>query len=320
MNSILDNSIKLVVNPTAGGFNGLGPEHVGWWLSAHRIPYDWVTVDELVTLGMSPGPPIPVLVLGGDGTLHHVINTLGLSMLPRFVFAVLPLGTGNDFARSLATPLNLDEAMAALLEGEVRAVDLGLINHRVCFTCAVSLGFGPEVTRLVGRSWRWMMGKWALYFGAAFKLFSPHEILNLRIKWDHNPDISRVHTPQLVIGNARTHGGGVPISGDAHLENALLDVYYYKPVSLKQTFAIAYRLCKRLDHTLFPEVRYRQAQVIHLFMDKPKSVDVDGELYRFYRHMEIEVLPGQLNVLCPLTQPTTSDDETVQNFSRNLVG
>ena len=86
-----------------------------------------------------------IIVAGGDGTVHHVVNAL--ASVPSTI-GILPSGTGNDFARALGLPLDVVAAAARLAQGRTRRVDLAEVNGRVF--CTVG-GTGLMARSTVGR-------------------------------------------------------------------------------------------------------------------------------------------------------------------------
>ena len=71
-----------------------------------------------------------IVVAGGDGSLHAVVSALHRRHdLSKAVIGLLPLGTGNDFARAMEIPLDAEEAARVLVDGEIRPVDLIVDEH-----------------------------------------------------------------------------------------------------------------------------------------------------------------------------------------------
>lgn len=101
--------------------------------------------------------PDLIVSAGGDGTHHYVINGLQGSGIP---LGLLPIGSGNDFAKGVGVPLDLRAAAAALLRGRVREVDLARVGAAV-YACIAGVGFDSVVTRYANERVRWMGGSWA---------------------------------------------------------------------------------------------------------------------------------------------------------------
>lgn len=84
-----------------------------------------------------------VIVGGGDGTLNAAAAGLMQTGLP---LGILPLGTANDFARTLGIPTQLEQAVSIICQGHVRFVDLGEVNGHL-FLNVSSIGFSAELAR-----------------------------------------------------------------------------------------------------------------------------------------------------------------------------
>lgn len=312
--------VYLIFNPSAGNVRGLTLKKISAHLAQYGVLLRRLSLESLKALALTPPPagePRTVMIVGGDGTLHRVLNAIGHTHLKDFNFIIVPAGTGNDFARSLDIPLDWQQALKLLDEGVVRPVDLGVINNRITFSCALSIGFGPEVTKGAKRFLRCLIGRGALYLSALLYLFRRKPISDLRAVIDRQK-LVRLQTPHLVIGNARYHGGGFPITPDAGLQNHLLDMYYLAPLRVRNWWHIISGFILGKPHTSLQEVSYRQLREIRLRLNGPTEVDVDGDIYRFYRQLDVKVHPEALRVLMP--RNAALDYKPVENAPRELMG
>jgi len=119
------------------------------------------------------GAPM-VIVGGGDGSLSYTVD----EVVDRdCVFALLPLGTANSFARTLGIPLDLDGAIATIANGQRRRIDLGMINEDYFANCA-AMGLSPMIgegvphnlKRYLGRAGYLIWAVWCLIRFHAFRL------------------------------------------------------------------------------------------------------------------------------------------------------
>ena len=134
---------------------------------------------------------------------------------------MLPLGTGNDFARNLRIPRALDAACAVIAAGAERTVTIGMANGRV-FLNALSFGLTSRISRRLTPELKRRAGRLAYPLAAAGESIAP-EPFRLVI---HEPDTGReLDALQVVVGNGRFHGGGTLVAPQATIDDDRLDVY-----------------------------------------------------------------------------------------------
>jgi diacylglycerol kinase family enzyme len=121
-----------------------------------------------------------IIAAGGDGTVHAVANALVGSDA---ALGILPLGTLNHFARDLAIPLDVEEAVGTALTGNVRCVDVGEVNGRV-FVNNSSIGLYPRIVREREALQRKGDSKWPALTRATAEVFKRSKALRLRMRHD----------------------------------------------------------------------------------------------------------------------------------------
>ncbi|HEX8256450.1 MAG TPA: diacylglycerol kinase family protein [Allosphingosinicella sp.] len=158
--------------------------------------------DELIPTvrkAVAAGAPM-VIVGGGDGSLSSTVDdVVGRDC----VFALLPLGTANSFARTLGIPLDLDGAIATIATGKRRRIDLGVINGDY-FANAAAIGLSPMIGDTVPHELKKYLGRfgyllWAVWCFARFGPF--------RLFVDDGTKVHRLWTTEVRIFNGRFHGG-----------------------------------------------------------------------------------------------------------------
>lgn len=235
-----------------------------------------------------------LLVVGGDGMVSMAVNLVAESRIP---FAVMPGGTGNDFARGLGFPVDdlnacLDLVVAGL-KSEPRAIDLarvrGVHEHEgqrgVFYACVLSAGFDAFVNERANRMRR-PRGRsrytWAILF----------ELLGLKARrYELTVDgVTRVeHGVLISVANNRNMGGGMIITPDARITDGLLDVFIVRPVSRLRLIRLLPKVFKG-EHIAEPEVHIEQAKKVRI--DSPGIVGyADGERLASLP-LEVEVVPG----------------------------
>jgi YegS/Rv2252/BmrU family lipid kinase len=157
-----------------------------------------------------------VCVAGGDGTVHEVVN--GLMPHPPPI-TVLPVGTGNDFARMFGFARTPDELLRVVRAGEGARLDVIECGGRYAAN-GVGIGFEALVTR-ESRSLRGPGGM-LLYLAAVFKALARYDCPSLRIEIDGHETIAGERL-LVSLGNGPTTGGGFRLNPDAHPDDGYLD-------------------------------------------------------------------------------------------------
>ncbi len=211
-----------------------------------------------------------VILGGGDGTLNGAAAALQETQLP---FGVLPLGTANDFARTIGVPRDLARAAQIIIDGHRRPVDLGEVNGHFFFNVA-SIGFSAALARQLTAEAkrRWGTLGYAL---AAFNLLRQSRPFTVEI--DHDGTIERVKTVQISVGNGRFYGGGMTVEKDAAPDDGRLDVYSLEIDHWWELLALAPSL-RRGTHGNWRKVRAFSATDLVIRTKRPHDINADGEI------------------------------------------
>lgn len=211
-----------------------------------------------------------VIVGGGDGTLNAAAPGVMQTGLP---LGILPLGTANDFARTLAIPTSLEQAVNIIADGHLRAVDLGEVNRHL-FLNVSSIGFSAELARnLTAESKkRWGVGGYAL---AALRLLRQSRPFSATLV--HQGQRVPIKTVQVSVGNGRFYGGGMTVEQRAAPDDGLLDVYSLELQHSWQLIALLPFL-RRGTHGRWRNVRTFSTTELIIETRRPHYINADGEV------------------------------------------
>lgn len=272
--------------------------------AAHRVD-DAAALRRRIRAELRRGARV-VVVGGGDGTISAAAGVLAGTDA---ALGVLPLGTANDFARTLRIPDDLDRACRVVARGDVRVVDVAFAGGRA-FLNAASVGVSSEIARKVKGGLKRRAGALAYPLaGASAAAATPP--FRARLVAD---GVSRHDglALQVVVGNGRFHGGGRLVAPGARLDDATLDAYVLAAPSPDAprprgraarvrdvlTLARYAALLARGRHVEHPRVVHVRARRVALRTDPPLDLDADGELAgRTPAHFH--VAPAALRVLAP---------------------
>lgn len=219
-----------------------------------------------------------VVAAGGDGTVNSVVNGLMEVQGPRPVLGVLPLGTGNDLARSLGIPARLGPALEELERRIVREMDLLYVEQadgRYCANVSAA-GFSGRVDEELSGDTKESWGPLA-YLRTAVGEMSELEAWEVVMEIDGGEEILETRAINVVVANARYAAAGVPVAPEALLDDGVMDVVVVMPASLPKLAMVAARMAagRHLDHEL---VRAFRARTLRVSAEPEMSFNVDGEL------------------------------------------
>jgi diacylglycerol kinase (ATP) len=305
---------RLIVNPASGSDRG------GVLLARINAALRTVVRDLDITITTGPDEAMraatraleercdALYVGGGDGTLNLVLRGLfaggaGPITMP---IGVIPLGTGNDFAKALGLGADPEGALEALLALQVVDVDVGTLNDRP-FVNTSAGGFVADVSQAVTEGLKDVAGKLAYLIGGARALLGSEAFtarLTLPGKAGHHPGwAGPVDLEMFAICNARFIGGGRPIAPDALIDDGLLDVFVVRRMPLFEFVGVLQTIAAG-EHTDDERVQHFRASAFDLEFDRVVRVNTDGELLQA-RSCAYRLLPRCVRFFCgasPFTQ------------------
>jgi YegS/Rv2252/BmrU family lipid kinase len=298
-----DSAVRIIVNPVADG-GRLGREWsqiedrlTGWGLSAPVVFTNapWhatVLAAEAVAEGVQR-----VVVAGGDGTVCEAAE--GLHRAGGGELAILPLGTGNDGARTLGVPQDLEEAARAAVDGQIRSVDLIHIGDHVVFN-AIGVGLTGDIN---DRAMSIKAAKIPLlrgilvYLVAALASLFRYRMQKVRmVAGDRNYEGTMLI---LAVHGGPTTGGGFALTPAAVPDDGLLDACLVEEVG---PFGRLMRLAAAMKGALGAKsgTHELQAPWLELHFDEPLPAHLDGNSVTLEPPLaRFEVVPGALKVVVP---------------------
>ena len=289
--------VCIVVNPAAGRNRPilgpindvLHPAGVRWDVSITNGPGD---ATESARRAVADGVDA-VGVYGGNGTVAEVAEGLADSGVPLWV---LPGGTGNGTAREFGLPLTLKAAASVLVDPETRvtSVDLGRVGERV-FVLRAGIGAIVEIDRLASREIKDRVGGLA-YVSAGLEVLGRAESSSYRLTIDD--EVVEQDAVACIIANGAGAGAfGVP-GEDISMTDGALDVFLYGDEALRAGLTNPFENPRPTQSRSLPAPRVGSGRRIRVETETPQPTVADGE-YAGDTPIDIEVLPGKLDVLLP---------------------
>lgn len=298
---------KLIVNPnadlgrawrTAGDLRPVieelgGADWAGTVYPTHAIELARQAADEGYEL---------VVAVGGDGTVHEVVNGLMQSnALPRPRLGVVPLGSGNDFSHAIGLPKNPVEALRRVMGGQPRWTDLGYLRgthgRAEYWDNAVGIGFDATVTVRTRRV-RFFSGFPVFMIAVLQTILLNHDAMHLKITCDGKTweDDLLLH----VMCNGGREGGGFNVSPHSRPDDGSLDYMSVRKVNRLQMMRILPEVMKG-THLKLSDVSSGKFIRMDVESDRPMYVHTDGEIFAGFgvdlRQLSVEIHPNALEVM-----------------------
>jgi diacylglycerol kinase family enzyme len=216
-----------------------------------------------------------LVVAGGDGSLHAAVNALHrVGRLETADVGLIPLGTGNDMARSARIPLDPINAARTVLNGDSHAHDLLMSADKTVAINAVHLGIGAEAVRAGAHAKR-LLGPAGYPVGAILAgIRQTGWSLDVVVDGQRQPRDGRVLMVGISVG--RTIGGGTPLAPDAEVDDGSADVTVSSATGPFRRVRFAARL-RAGRHPQLRDVATARGRVISVTGD-PVRANVDGEV------------------------------------------
>jgi YegS/Rv2252/BmrU family lipid kinase len=234
-----------------------------------------------------------LIVVGGDGSVSHAMNALR-GDLAKFELAVVPAGTGNDLARSLAIPLDdLSLAWQQALHGSAVPIDLIQLapSDKLCVN-GITAGFGGHPDHAVARDQKSSWGKFAYWLTAVSKM---RQMRDFRITITTLEFSQELTVLGFWIINGCYVGGGFSVAPTALLDDGMFDVVAIPagdPLGLLSA-GVEYAVIGPEQST---QILTFRAKSIQISTDPQVALSIDGEPW-VARHLECRILPTAVRVV-----------------------
>jgi diacylglycerol kinase (ATP) len=270
-------------------------EELGVPLGATYAIRDPVRLPETVREVLHKGSGYKLLILGGgDGSVSSVVDFLAHHEV---ILGLLPLGTANDFARTLEIPADIEKACETIAGGRVVDVDLGLAGDNYYVNVA-SVGLSVGVTQALSPQLKRRIGALA-YPTAAIRAFLSHEPFSAKLTFpdgDHEP-VEYGRLLQVAIGNGRFYGGGMVVAPQSGIDDRSLDLYAIELGRHRDLIGAA-RYLKSGDFIRSESVSHYRTEQVRLETEPELPVNIDGEVVT-RTPQDFSVAHNALKVLVP---------------------
>lgn len=240
----------------------------GFTLTASFRVDDPRQLNAIISKAMVDKPTL-LIVGSGDGTISEVVDHLAYTDT---VLGFIPLGTTNNFARSIGIPLSFEDALQNIFNGKVADIDLGKVNNDY-FANVASIGISVDVAANVSDSFKKRIGR-AAYTITGIKTLLKHKYFKVTVSSEHQRQ--NFYTHQLVIANGRSHAGRL-IARDASIDSHELVIFRIGgqgkfPFILS---TVRYALTKKQS---IAQKSYTTATEVTIKTNPIQKIEIDGEI------------------------------------------
>jgi diacylglycerol kinase (ATP) len=239
-------------------------------------------------------------VVGGDGSVNEVVN--GIGGRDGVELAMIPRGTGWDFARSLGLPRNVDEAVAVAMRGRARTIDLGRVTYRPwaggeaqsLFANVASVGMSGAIAQRANDTTKALGGK-VSYVWATFAVFARWSNTEIEVVVDGETRRARMH--DVIVANGPFFGGGMKICPDAKPDDGAFDVLLIGDLT-KRDLLFTLPKTFRGTHLPHPKAELLHGKNVTVDAPGPLPIELDGE-QPGTTPATFEIVPQALRVRVP---------------------
>jgi diacylglycerol kinase (ATP) len=289
---------RVICNPTSGG-GAYDPDEIRNELDGLEV--DWVQTEgpEDAIGAAEEWREGLLLVAGGDGTVNDVVNGLGRAGFPEGVtLGILPAGTGNDLAATLAVPDDPELAEDVIGQKRERRLDVARVRSEGVgerfFINVATGGLGAEISNANDEELKKRWGKLS-YLRASLEVARNFDVRELSLYLDGEKH--RVRAVNIAVGNCRYTGGGWPATPKANPEDGLLDVVVIETLGAGELFNLAPAVLAESSYLDKEGVLFVRAKEIRVETQPPGlEFTADGEVIG-NEPAQFSVLPQTLKVI-----------------------
>jgi diacylglycerol kinase (ATP) len=215
-----------------------------------------------------------LVVVGGDGTVHEVVN--GIAGREGIELALIPRGTGWDFARTHAIPKRLADAIRIARDGTAKSYDLGRATYEsgsAWFANIASVGMSGAVAAKANSTTK-ALGAKTSYLLALGVVFARWKNVHLRVRVDEDERDALMEDVIVAVG--RYLAGGMMITPEAEPDDGLFDVLLIGDVTKAELVRVMPKIY-RGTHLPHPKGEVLRGRSVTIEADEPLPLQLDGE-------------------------------------------
>jgi YegS/Rv2252/BmrU family lipid kinase len=232
-----------------------------------------------------------VLIAGGDGTIHQVVNTL-LDNGFDLPIGIYPAGTANDFAHNFGLPSGIEEMTEIYTRDNFVYSDVGMANGEY-FINVASLGCLTDISQRTDPKVKTSFGIFSYYL-KGIEEFQKIRTIKVRVESEDCTFDGEIYF--MLVMNGKSAGGFKKVSPRSEISDGLLEVVIFKKCPVLELMNVLTKILRGV-HTKNPNVLYFRAARLTVDCEDETGTDLDGERGVPFP-LKIEVVPGRLKIMC----------------------
>lgn len=229
--------------------------------------------------------PQRIIVGGGDGTINSIAHKVARTDIK---LGVLPLGTANDFAKTMEIPTDINQSLEIANGESYKKIDLGAVEKNIgqtwsqkrdfnFFLNVATIGIGSKIPLEMNTKLKRLTGALA-YRVASVNAFMKFKKFDIKITFlDENKIVEHKNVFHVAIGNGKYYGGGMLVSPHADITNHLFDIYVAEAHSLIDIVKVL-RLIKKGELNKANNVFHYQSKRLYIETNTKYPINLDGEI------------------------------------------
>ncbi len=243
---------------------------------------------ELAETISSSGEECAIAVMGGDGTLHEVLN--GIKNFENCSLGLIPAGTGNDFAEAARIPKDTKYAAQIIAFKAPRPIDYIELSNGLKSINAVGMGIDVDVLKRA-----YSRGGKSRYFSALIYCLRHFKSYDFTVSYDGRQE--KHYGLIAALGNGRQIGGGIKLFPDAELDDGYMNILMVDYLSRAKT-VFAFLKLMRGKINAIKEVTAARVKAASFTTETPCSIQAEGEIYDGVK-LDAHIVEGGVKFFLP---------------------
>ncbi|MEE3420612.1 MAG: diacylglycerol kinase family protein [Lachnospiraceae bacterium] len=249
-------------------------------------------------------PDATIVVVGGDGSVHEVIN--GLTHLDTVKLGVIPHGSGNDFVNGLHIPTDPEFALNAILSPrKMKRIDLGCLEadgKKSLFGVSCGIGMDASICEeALSSPIKDTLNEVHLgqmtYGTIGARQVVTYEPGPMKVRLDGERIFTYKDMFFLTVMNLKYEGGGLELVPWARPDDGILDIFVCGDGLTRAELVSAIPLARKGLHVRYPHIHFVKCKTVEVIADKKRPVHLDGESFGLHSKIRVTLLPRALNVI-----------------------